>query len=93
LLGKRDAGREHFYYHDAGVREGKWKYLKANAHFYGYAIEDDRKKVEELYDLDADLGEQNNLAEKFPKKVAELRALMLSIEEGVKDLGASSRIR
>jgi len=80
LLGKRETGRERFYFHNAGVRQGKWKYLKADAHFHGYAIEDDRKKVEELYDLEADLGEQTNLATKFPEKVAELRTMMQSIE-------------
>jgi arylsulfatase A-like enzyme len=62
------------------VRKGKWKYLKANAHFHGYAVEKDRAKVEELYDLEADLGERNNLAEKHPEKLAELKALMSSIE-------------
>ena len=36
--------------------------------------------VEELYDLESDLGEQTNLAAKGPEKVAELRALMRSIE-------------
>jgi arylsulfatase A-like enzyme len=81
LLGRRKVGRDYFYYHEAGIRKGKWKYLKANAHFYGYAVENDRAKVEELYDLESDLGEQNNLAEKFPKKVAELKLLMKSIEE------------
>ena len=80
LLGKRETGREHFYFQGAGVRQGKWKYLKADAHFFGYAIENDRKQVEELYDLEADLGEQNNLATRFPEKVAELRVLMQSIE-------------
>ncbi len=80
LFGQRETGREHFYFHNAGVRHGKWKYLKADAHFHGYAIEDDRKKVEELYDLEADLGEQTNLAARFPAKVAELRTLMQSIE-------------
>ena len=82
LLGKREAGREHFYFQGAGVRQGKWKYLKPNAHFYGYAVEEDRPKVDELYDLEADLGEQKNLAEKFPEKVAELKKLMGSIEKG-----------
>ena len=81
LLGRRKVGRDYFYYHEAGIRKGKWKYLKANAHFYGYAVENDRAKVEELYDLESDLGEQNNLAEKFPEKVAELKLLMKSIEE------------
>ena len=80
LLAKRDTGREDFYFHDAGVRQGKWKYLKANAHFFGFAVEDGRKKVEELYDLEADLGEQTNLAAKCPEKVAELRELMRKIE-------------
>jgi arylsulfatase A-like enzyme len=80
LLGKRQIGREHFYFSDAGVRQGKWKYLKAEAFFHGYAIEDDREKVEELYDLDSDIGEQKNVAAQFPDKVAELRALMHAIE-------------
>ncbi len=81
LLGKREAGRDHFYFHNAGVRQGNWKYLKAQAFFHGYAIEDDREKVEELYDLETDLGERTNLAAKHPQKVAELRELMRSIEE------------
>jgi arylsulfatase A-like enzyme len=81
LLGQRESGRDHFYFQAAGVRQGKWKYLKANAHFHGYAVEDDRQKIEELYDLDSDLGEQSNLAAKHPDKVAKLKALMLSIED------------
>ena len=80
LLGKRETGRDYFYFDKAGVRQGKWKYLKPKAHFYGYAIEADRKQVDELYDLEVDLGEQNNLATQFPDKVAELSALMRKIE-------------
>ena len=80
LLGKRETGREFFYFNKAGVRRGKWKYLRANAFFHGYAVEDDRPKVEELYDLDADLGERNNLAGKHPKILAELRALTSELE-------------
>ena len=82
LLGERDTGRDDFYFNNAGVRKGKWKYLKPDAYFHGYAIEDDREKVEELYDLEADLGEQNNLANMYPGKVAELKAYMRSIEAG-----------
>jgi len=82
LLGQRETGREDFYFHDAGVRQGKWKFLKPDAFFYGFAIEDYRQKVNELYDLAADIGERTNLAEKFPEKVAELQALMKSIEAG-----------
>jgi arylsulfatase A-like enzyme len=80
LLGKRKTGRDYFYFNDAGVRKGQWKYLKANAHFHGYAVENGRTKVEELYDLEVDLGEQSNLAKNFPEKVVELKALMKSIE-------------
>ena len=36
---------------------------------------------EELYDLESDLGETTNLAEKHPKKVQELRALMKTMAE------------
>jgi arylsulfatase A-like enzyme len=82
ILGKRETGREYFYFNKAGVRKGKWKYLKSDAHFYGYAVEDDRKKVDELYDLEADLGERTNLAPNHPKIVAQLRQLMENISKG-----------
>lgn len=80
LLGKRESGREHFYFTQAGVRQGKWKYLKPNAKFAGYAVDNKRKNVEELYDLQADIGERMNLAEKHPEKVKQLHELMLAIE-------------
>jgi arylsulfatase A-like enzyme len=82
ILGKRETGREYFYFNKAGVRKGKWKYLKPDAHFYGYAVEDARKKVDELYDLEADLGERTNLAPNHPKIVAQLRQLMENISKG-----------
>ena len=81
LLSKRKTGRDYFYFEKSGVRQGKWKYLQADAKFHNFAIEDDRQKVEELYDLEFDLGERNNLAFKFPEKVSELRALMRQIED------------
>ena len=81
LLSKRKTGRDYFYFEKSGVRQGKWKYLQADAKFHNFAIEDDRQKVEELYDLEFDLGERNNLAFKFPEKVSELRALMQQIED------------
>jgi len=48
---------------NAAIRRGSWKLI----HFF----EGDRI---ELYDLSKDLGEQNNLAEKEPERVAQLRA-------------------
>ena len=79
LLGKSEKGRDTFYFDRAGIRKGKWKYLKADAHFYGYAREDDRPKEEELYNLKKDLEEKNNLAKKHPKILNELRRLTESM--------------
>ncbi len=73
LVGKNDKGRESFYFDRAGIRMGKWKYLLPDARFYSYAVESDRKKVDELFDLDADIGETTNLAEKHPDVVARLK--------------------
>jgi len=81
LFGKRETGREFFYFNKAGVRKGKWKYLKPNAHFHGYAVDDSRKKVDELFDLSSDLGERTNLAAKHPEIVAELKKLMESVSK------------
>ncbi|MDE0578111.1 MAG: hypothetical protein OSB39_14275, partial [Opitutales bacterium] len=58
-----------------------WKYLKPDAHFHGYAVDDSRKKVDELYDLEADLGERTNLAAKHPKIVSQLKQLMENISK------------
>ena len=83
LLGKSKRGsRDTFFYQGNAVRRGKWKYLKATHAVPGYAQDRKRKKVEELYDLESDIGETTNLAEKFPAKVAELKALMKAIAEG-----------
>ncbi len=81
LLGKQESGRDHFYFQGAGIRLGKWKYLKPSAFFHNYAVEDDREKVDELYDLENDLGERTNLASKHPEKVAELKDLMSAVEQ------------
>jgi arylsulfatase A-like enzyme len=79
LLGKSEKGRDTFYFDRAGMRMGKWKYLKADAHFYGYAREDERIEVDELYNLNKDLEEKNNLAKKYPKILTELRRLTESM--------------
>lgn len=80
LFGKQESGRDRFYFQGAGIRLGKWKYLKPTAFFHAYAVEDDRQKVDELYDLENDIGETTNLALKHPKKVTELKELMISVE-------------
>ena len=79
LLGRRETGRDHFYFDRAGVRQGKWKYLKAKHNVYGYARDRKRKELEELYNLDADIGETKNLAAENPELIAELKRQMEEI--------------
>ena len=77
LLGKNSRGaRQTFLYRNNGIRHGKWKYLKAKHNVYGYARDRKREEAEELYDLDADIGETKNLAADNPELIAELKRLM-----------------
>ena len=85
LLGKSEAGNRDTYvymghanrqkniYVTNGLRRGKWKYLKAEQIISGYAQDNEREQVEELYDLSQDIGETTNLASKHPQIVAELK--------------------
>jgi uncharacterized sulfatase len=72
LRGRPQAARNHLYfefYEQGGkqsVRKGKWKAVRAGL----------GQGPVELYDLDADLGESNNLAAQNPEVVAELVAIM-----------------
>jgi arylsulfatase A-like enzyme len=82
LFGESDTGnRDSFFYINA-VRQGKWKYLKAKHCMHGYARDMARAEVEELYDLEADLGETTNLFEKHPDKVKDLKSLLQDIADG-----------
>lgn len=83
LLGKNSQGaRQTFLYRNNGIRRGKWKYLKSRHNVYGYARDRKREEVEELYDLDADIGETKNLAADNPELIAELKQLMEKIVSG-----------
>ena len=83
LLGKSPRGnRNNFLYLDNAVRQGKWKYLRPVHKVPGYAADRKREKVEELYDLEEDPGERNNLASSNPGKIAELVKLMEVISRG-----------
>lgn len=83
LFGKSKEGhRNTFFYQGNGVRKGKWKYLKAERKLPAYAHDQERKKVEELFDLNEDISETTNLAVKYPEKVAELKALLERIIVG-----------
>ena len=52
----------------AGIRRGPWKLLFENG---------------ELYNVEVDISEQWNKAEKFPKLAAELRALAMQLDEEI----------
>ncbi len=69
LLGKPGAKSPHetLYYENDGIRRGKWKLVH-------YRVKADW--FTELYDLEADLGEQNDIADQYPDKVKELKAAL-----------------
>jgi arylsulfatase A-like enzyme len=69
--GSRAHGPFYWEFHERGftqaVRDGQWK-----------AIRNGKGKIE-LYDLVADLGEQNNLAERHPEMVRRMEELLRSM--------------
>jgi len=82
LLGKsKEGARDTFLYKDNAVRQGRWKYLRAEHKVPGYAQDKERQQVEELYDLEADIGERNNLAAQYPEKVRALKKLMETLSQ------------
>jgi arylsulfatase A-like enzyme len=79
LLGKTETGaRDDFYYFCKnelhGVRRGKWKLMLPDRRsFYGY-VKDKGSRQIELYDLDTDVGETNNVAAEHADVVEQLLA-------------------
>ncbi len=85
LLGKGPSVRNEFLYYTKQVqalRQGKYKLRKANNGI-------------ELYDLEADVGEQKNLAKQEPEKAKELLARMMELDAevtaGMRPIGTLSR--
>ena len=93
MAGNKNAKSPHeafyYYYRDSlqAVRSGKWK-----LHLARTTRPRGSKKPQnlpaKLYDLEADVAEKNNLADKYPGIVERLRALA---EKARKDLGDGSR--
>ena len=54
---------------EKALRKGDWKLVS-------YNVNNPEKTTVELYDLSADLGEENNLADENPELVKELQQLM-----------------
>ncbi|NCB08412.1 MAG: hypothetical protein EOM73_09635 [Bacteroidia bacterium] len=77
LLGKTQPQHNYLYweFHEKGgrkaIRKGDWKLVQ-------YNVFDPDKTTTELYNLSADVGEENNEAEENPELVRELIELMNS---------------
>ena len=83
LLGLSKAGRNHlvtqaFEGPRYALRSGQYKYIPD----YGRGRADRQGKGEQLYDLNTDPGEQQNLAPQQPEKTAELRKLLQQLTAG-----------
>lgn len=69
LLGRPESQKQHEYLYwelngQQAIRMGRWKALRQKPWL-----------ATELYDLESDLGEQNNLADKYPEKVRSFETL------------------
>lgn len=85
LLGKSKKGREWLVEQASvvSVRSGEWKFIPASqgAKFDRYTnTELGNDSVDQLYNLSNDPGEKNNLAEKYPEKVKEMKVLLEKIK-------------
>jgi arylsulfatase A-like enzyme len=80
LLGINEEGnRDHLYYFSNdylhGVRQGKWKLLLPDRKGYRSYVKDVGTAGVELYDLESDIGETENLAGEYPEITERLREL------------------
>lgn len=75
ILGESGAKSPHeiLYYEFDGIRRGKWKLVLPSP------------DTAELFDLEEDLGERNDLSAEHPEVVAELKALLSAHESRVKE--------
>jgi arylsulfatase A-like enzyme len=71
LLGESTTGRDHVVQSGQALRSGKWKFIEQGK---------GRKNTSgQLFDLEGDLGESNNLAANNPEKVKELKTKLREI--------------
>ena len=85
LLGKANKGRDVLVQQGGAlsvVKDG-WKYISASpgeAYYKLTGTESGNSSIPQLYNLKEDIGEKNNLADKYPEKVKELSALLEKIK-------------
>ncbi len=89
FLGKSKTGRSSLIEQGGALAlvHNNWKYIgpqKGIAYMKLTGIETGNLPTAQLYNLKEDIGEQNNLAEKYPEKVKELAALFNQVVKGGK---------
>ena len=85
MLGKDAIGRRQLVEHanTLALRSGNWKYIEpapGPARTQSTSVETGMNKQPQLYDLNSDPQEQNDLASRFPKKIAELKETLQKIK-------------
>ena len=97
LFGKTDVSPREAHYYFSGyqlqaVRQGPWKLARA-AQNNGLGLRDAETvtKVPRLYNLEQEIGEQTDLAEKHPEVVERLEALASGIQTEIAAQNPSSR--
>ena len=89
LLGKSDTGQP-FMIEEAGrslaLRKGPWKYIQGSRKKSGK-----QNKPGELYNLEADIGEQLNVAQESPARAQEMQALLQSLIEAKSGIRSNSQ--
>ncbi|HNR16803.1 MAG TPA: sulfatase-like hydrolase/transferase [Chitinophagaceae bacterium] len=88
LLNQKSMSREYLVEHSLtntlSVIKGNWKYIEpsgAMAFNKKTNTELGNLKAPQLYDLSTDPGEKNNLAEKYPEKLTEMKNLLESVKQ------------
>ena len=77
LLGETEVGRDHVIEHANGlaIREGRWKLIPGT-------VAAKNAQPTQLYDLDTDLGETTNIADRNPEIVVQLKGTLERIRNG-----------
>ena len=77
LLGETEVGRDHVIEHANGlaIREGRWKLSPGT-------VAAKNAQPTQLYDLDTDLGETTNIADRNPEIVVQLKGTLERIRNG-----------
>jgi arylsulfatase A-like enzyme len=87
ILGKGTSPRDEFVYYSSrgnleGIRQGKWKLLMQSGRGKPKKGKGGNPQIN-LFDLEADMGEKNNLASTNPEVVRKLRDRMQELDEEI----------